>query len=246
MATNGAVKATSENRTWDDAEYEKLARERRENAHNEKINKVIAKESVTVRTENLDLEKKVGTKAKFNAHPDAKRTGKGFWCAVCEMEFLDSSSYVSHINSRFHQSKLGKSMLITESSLSDVKQKLLQHKKRNRDQANGSSNSINNNANKSSSSRYVSKTKDGKQLTKTEIYELKKKQVEEEEALRKKQKRDHRKQQKKDKKNNNNYNNDDDSDNKTLNEKVEEEVVEEEESEEMKQMKLMMGFGSFN
>ena len=202
---------------------------------------------MTVRTENLDLEKKVGTKAKFNAHPDAKRTGKGFWCAVCEMEFLDSSSYVSHINSRFHQSKLGKSMLITESSLSDVKQKLLQHKKRNRDQANGSSNSINNNANKSSSSRYVSKTKDGKQLTKTEIYELKKKkQVEEEEALRKKkQKEIIESSKKKDNKKNNNYNNDDDSDNKTLNEKVEEEVVEEE-SEEMKQMKLMMGFGSFN
>ena len=37
-----AVKATSENRTWDDAEYEKLARERRKILH-EKINKVIAK-----------------------------------------------------------------------------------------------------------------------------------------------------------------------------------------------------------
>ena len=162
MATNGAVKATSENRTWDDAEYEKLARERRENAHNEKINKVIAKESVTVRTENLDLEKNVGTKAKFNAHPDAKRTGKGFWCAVCEMEFLDSSSYVSHINSRFHQSKLGKSMLITESSLSDVKQKLLKHRKRHIEEAKR----IGDNKRKQNSSRYISNNSNGKVLSK--------------------------------------------------------------------------------
>eukprot|EP00943_MAST-04B_sp_MAST-4B-sp1_P000120 g120.t1 len=249
-----AVKATSENRTWDDAEYENLARERREQAHQERINKIAAKESVSIREENLELEKNVGTRTKFNAHPDAKRTGKGFWCATCEMEFLDSSSYVTHLNSRFHQSKLGKSMLITESTLSDVKQKLLQHKKRSREEAEKANDQR---ATKGSgSSRYTSSSSDSKELTKTEIYEMKKKKLEDEKRERKKQKRLEKKRQKECSNNNdntcsnnstngnNNQDGDVDNDEKSAGNK--ELHVEEEESEEMKQMKLMMGFGSFN
>jgi U4/U6.U5 tri-snRNP component SNU23 len=248
-----AVKATSENRTWDDAEYENLARERREQARQEKINKIAAKESVAVREENLLLEKNVGTRTKFNAHPDAKRTGKGFWCETCEMEFLDSSSYVTHLNSRFHQSKLGKSMLITESTLSDVKQKLLQHKKRRREELEEANNQRATSG--SGSSRYTSSSSNSKQLTKAEIYELKKKKLEDEKRERKKQKRLEKKRQKECSNNDNNCNNnntnvnnnqDDDVDSNEKSAGNKEIQAEEEESEEMKQMKLMMGFGSFN
>ena len=221
---SSAVKATSENRTWDDAEYEKLARAKREDAYDERVNKFAEKKSVSVRQETLDLEKKVGTKSKFNAHPDAKRTGKGFWCAVCELEFLDSNSYVNHINSRFHQSKLGKSMVITESSLSEVKMNLLAQKKRARHTSSAQVGSGNN-------------TK----LTKVERYELKRQRLESEARERKRQKK---------KQNKSNKSCPEASSSSTGNDKNDEQEPQKEEAEveddEMKQMKLMMGFGGFS
>ena len=222
---SSAVKATSENRTWDDAEYEKLARARREDAYDEKVNRFAEKKSVSVRQENLDLEKKVGTKSKFNAHPDAKRTGKGFWCAVCELEFLDSNSYVNHINSRFHQSKLGKSMVITESSLSEVKMKLLAQKKRAKNVSSVQANNDN-----------------STKMTKVERYELKRQQVENEARERKRQKKKH-------KRNDQSCPEGDPSSNgdgKIEEQEPQKEDGEAEEDDEMKQMKMMMGFGSFS
>ena len=221
---SSAVKATSENRTWDDAEYEKLARARREDAYDERVNRFAEKKSVSVRQETLDLEKKVGTKSKFNAHPDAKRTGKGFWCAVCELEFLDSNSYVNHINSRFHQSKLGKSMVITESSLSEVKMKLLAQKKRAKNVPSVKVDNVN-----------ITK------MTKVERYELKRQQMENEARERKRQKKKHKRNDERCPKADSNSNRDGKVDEQ---EPVKEDG--EEEDDEMKQMKMMMGFGNFS
>ena len=122
---------TLENRTWNDEEYSRRARERREAVA--ETMPLTATVGISVHDGVVDIESRVGIKSSFNINSESKRTGKGFWCKVCEVEFLDSSSYLEHNNSRSHQGKLGKSMLVTESSLCEVKLKLALMKRKKQD-----------------------------------------------------------------------------------------------------------------
>ena len=232
MANNSEkVKGVSTlvNRKWDDAEYEQRARERKEHAELE--SGVRLTESVSARgsSDSLKLDSKVGSRVKFNAHPDAKRTGKGYWCQICEKEFLDSSSYLEHVNSRYHQNKLGKNMRITESSLSDVKSKLSALKR----------------------ARTEDDGKEGvfKGKSAAEAYELRRSMHEEERREKKRQKREKKKDANRAAQSGKNVNVDVESvqaapvDDKERIDETEDKMTKEND-EEMEMMKLM-GFGGF-
>ena len=82
---NGVV--TLENRTWNDEEYYRRARERREAVA--ETMPLTATVGISVHSDVVDIESRVGIKSSFTINPESKRTGKGFWCKVCEVEFLD-------------------------------------------------------------------------------------------------------------------------------------------------------------
>ena len=53
----------------------------------------------------------------------------GYYCNVCECILRDSSSYLDHINGKYHNRALGMSMTVERSTAEDVKRKFEELKK---------------------------------------------------------------------------------------------------------------------
>lgn len=54
----------------------------------------------------------------------SSQRGPGFYCELCNRTFKDSLSYVDHLNSRFHLSKLGQGTHVARSTLAQVREKI--------------------------------------------------------------------------------------------------------------------------
>lgn len=70
---------------------------------------------------NLNLTKNLG---KTVLSQVSSQRGPGFYCELCNRTFKDSLSYVDHLNSRFHLSKLGQSTHVARSTLAQVREKI--------------------------------------------------------------------------------------------------------------------------
>mmetsp|Transcript_7489 Transcript_7489/g.12026 ORF Transcript_7489/g.12026 Transcript_7489/m.12026 type:complete len:204 (+) Transcript_7489:239-850(+) len=80
-------------------------------------------QSVKSRRDHVDFGTVVG-KAKM-VNPEGSNGGRvGFFCKVCELTFPDSGSYLIHINSSSHQSRLGLTMEVEKSTIDAVKARL--------------------------------------------------------------------------------------------------------------------------
>lgn len=58
------------------------------------------------------------------ASATGSQRGPGFFCEACNRTFKDSLSYVDHLNSRFHLSKLGQSTHVARSTVAQVREKI--------------------------------------------------------------------------------------------------------------------------
>lgn len=137
-----------ESRSWDAAEYERRALEREDRERGAvaaAIRRRIAEHQdaddfLNSRTEAVDFLKDVGSRRMIDLEADGAFTRQGYHCELCQRTFTDNKSYIVHINSAQHQSRLGKSMAVRKATLSEVRQRIRQrieakYAKRNRLQA---------------------------------------------------------------------------------------------------------------
>ena len=75
------------------------------------------------RQHDLGLKKIVGKSLTVSQEPTAKKKSP-LYCAVCEVDFNDSLSYVDHLNGKRHNRILGMNMKVEAISADRVKQKL--------------------------------------------------------------------------------------------------------------------------
>eukprot|EP01059_Diplonema_ambulator_P010962 TRINITY_DN20966_c0_g1_i1.p1 TRINITY_DN20966_c0_g1~~TRINITY_DN20966_c0_g1_i1.p1 ORF type:complete len:217 (+),score=86.10 TRINITY_DN20966_c0_g1_i1:825-1475(+) len=134
-------------KTWDVNEYAKKAEERKSKEEEEKAGGKKAKKKLNypelkpkdgsggpqrdylkAREEDLDLEGQVGQRTLQQGDGKTVSLEAGFYCDVCDMNFKDSLSYVSHVNGKRHQKMKGVSMVVERSTLTDVKSKFAQLK----------------------------------------------------------------------------------------------------------------------
>jgi hypothetical protein len=85
------------------------------------------------RSADLDLESRVGKYTVVNANTPLGQRG-GFFCNVCNCLMKDSNSYLDHINGRNHQQNLGMAMRVERSTVSQVKDRLDMHKRKQEEQ----------------------------------------------------------------------------------------------------------------
>ena len=64
--------------------------------------------------------------------PDGMNNGAGWFCEICQASFKDSLGYISHVNGKKHQRKLGYSMRVQKSTAEDVRRKLEEQKEKDR------------------------------------------------------------------------------------------------------------------
>ena len=139
-------------RTWDKDEYSKQALERQDKQHLPKSAIPLPEDVDVVETTfgkfkradigaagpsgtdrayldvsaaraHLDIDSRIGKVQKVEG--GARKAG--YECTLCDLVFHDSDALLDHLNSRLHQGKLGFSMKIEQSSVSQVKSRLSQH-----------------------------------------------------------------------------------------------------------------------
>lgn len=84
-------------------------------------------EFLKARQHNLKLEAKVGktlTIAKDASGSGSLKGRSPFFCAVCDVDFNDSHSYVDHLNGRRHNRILGMNMKVEAATADKVRDKL--------------------------------------------------------------------------------------------------------------------------
>ena len=139
--------ANFKRRTWDKEFFAQKARERAEYAQEEEQRVVTVKSDkeefqaadvaaagpagsvrafLNARKGKVDLDSGVG---KIKRTQDGKMRDGGYYCEVCECVLKDSVAYLDHINGKKHQRKLGFSMRVASSTVSDVKSRLAQRKR---------------------------------------------------------------------------------------------------------------------
>jgi U4/U6.U5 tri-snRNP component SNU23 len=108
-------------RTWDISAYDEEAkckndeRKQKEDASSS----VQARGLLQQRSKNLNFTKDVG---KVMLVAGDKKPG--FFCDVCDCNLMNSAAYLTHINGRKHQKKLGMSMYVERVDVGQVSQKL--------------------------------------------------------------------------------------------------------------------------
>mmetsp|Transcript_245 Transcript_245/g.258 ORF Transcript_245/g.258 Transcript_245/m.258 type:complete len:203 (+) Transcript_245:355-963(+) len=119
-------------RTWDLDEYRKKARDREENENIVTVDiSAVDLKPLVAREGDVDLVKDLGRTRVVSASGAA--TGdeaSGFFCEACNCVIKDSMSYLDHLNGRKHQRRMGMSLKTKRSTLSDVKNRLRQHKRK--------------------------------------------------------------------------------------------------------------------
>ena len=140
-ATKGVSNVTR--RTWDREVYRQRAQERGSTGKKNKDAFVPAPDGskcpqgsrhafLQARTESIEVNNQVGN-SKIVTETTAKSKSGGYWCEVCERQFMDSASYLTHMNSIQHQSRMGFSMRVEKASLDQVKARLQLHKNKSKD-----------------------------------------------------------------------------------------------------------------
>jgi U4/U6.U5 tri-snRNP component SNU23 len=122
-------------RKWDMSVYDKKQKDRLANEAQElrgendkRLIVPVKREALKRREWEVDLMKTVGKRQIVSSSADLSLQG-GYYCDVCECLLKDSSTYLSHINGRRHQRKLGMSMKAERSTITGVKERLAHHKR---------------------------------------------------------------------------------------------------------------------
>ncbi|GBG27517.1 Zinc finger matrin-type protein 2 [Hondaea fermentalgiana] len=131
---SGATRGVSniESRSWDREAFERRAREREDRERGaeaavERRRLLEARQDdgfLHSRRETVDFFKDVGSRRMIDLEADGALTRQGYHCELCQRTFTDSSSYMQHLNSVQHQSKLGNSMAVRKATLSEVRQRI--------------------------------------------------------------------------------------------------------------------------
>mmetsp|Transcript_25767 Transcript_25767/g.50210 ORF Transcript_25767/g.50210 Transcript_25767/m.50210 type:complete len:209 (-) Transcript_25767:239-865(-) len=125
-------------RKWDLAVYEKKQKERLEQEEKEILGGAEAERRLLLpvkrdplkrRTTTVDLAKNLNKRQLVSSTGDLAEQG-GYYCDVCECLLKDSSTYLSHINGRRHQRRLGMSMKAERATLTEVRDRLEYHKRK--------------------------------------------------------------------------------------------------------------------
>ena len=90
---------------------------------------LVVRDTLQHRSQELDLESRVGKYTVVNANTPLAQRG-GFYCSVCDCLLKDSISYLDHVNGRKHQQALGMSMRVERSTVSQIKDRLDMHKRK--------------------------------------------------------------------------------------------------------------------
>lgn len=151
--------AGAQRRTWDLELYERRARERVE-LGDEKVEGDVddrpirdreefqraeddmqgpagsSRAFLKLRSKNLQLDNAAG-KTQIITDSGLRQKGGGWWCDVCQCLLKDSANYLDHINGKKHQRKLGFSMRVERSSVSQVANAFQHAKKRKEEEMAG-------------------------------------------------------------------------------------------------------------
>jgi U4/U6.U5 tri-snRNP component SNU23 len=127
-------------RSWDLAEYERRAQEKRLEAEREAYEAqrasrgtLVVKAPLQARDTKLHLDKNVGKQLVVTGSSSRAEQG-GFYCEVCECSLKDSLAWLSHINGRKHHAKQGISMLTEQATIDDVRKQLKMIKDKKHDE----------------------------------------------------------------------------------------------------------------
>ncbi|GAB5370307.1 hypothetical protein AAMO2058_001481300 [Amorphochlora amoebiformis] len=129
-------------RTWDMVEYTKKRKEQIEQEEKEILGGAEAERALALplerkplqrRQEKVDLAATLNKRQMISTSAELADQG-GYYCKVCECLLKDSSTYLSHINGRRHQRKLGMSMRAERSTLEEVRNRLEKHKRQREEQ----------------------------------------------------------------------------------------------------------------
>lgn len=132
-STRGVANVSS--RQWDAEDYKLKALEREDRERSRGVNKRQregegagagpgGEAAVQMREGELDFGLGVGAVKMVNLEGDGAQARAGYFCKTCELSFADSNTYVEHVNSVRHMSKLGLSMEVQRSSVRAVKARL--------------------------------------------------------------------------------------------------------------------------
>mmetsp|Transcript_29503 Transcript_29503/g.51818 ORF Transcript_29503/g.51818 Transcript_29503/m.51818 type:complete len:213 (-) Transcript_29503:209-847(-) len=125
-------------RKWDMAVYDKKQKDFLDQQEKEILGGADAERRLTLpvkreplkrRTQEVDLVKTVGKRMVVASSAALAEQG-GYYCDVCECLLKDSSTYLSHINGRRHQRRLGMSMRAERATLTEVRDRLAHHKRK--------------------------------------------------------------------------------------------------------------------
>lgn len=72
------------------------------------------------RSDTVQIDAKLGKTTIITAASKDSEKG-GYWCETCECQLRDSAAWLSHVNGKRHQRKLGFTMRVEQSTLDDVK-----------------------------------------------------------------------------------------------------------------------------
>mmetsp|Transcript_23234 Transcript_23234/g.43308 ORF Transcript_23234/g.43308 Transcript_23234/m.43308 type:complete len:215 (+) Transcript_23234:142-786(+) len=127
-ATKG-IHNVAQTTEWDEETYKRKALERADRESGAQSSAQLLQRSregdqfLQARNDAIDFTKTVGKSKAVTL--SSVGTGKaGFFCEACERTYFDSASYLAHLNSREHLSKLGQSLAVRKSSVEDVRQRL--------------------------------------------------------------------------------------------------------------------------
>eukprot|EP00455_Lapot_gusevi_P045253 TRINITY_DN5761_c0_g1_i1.p1 TRINITY_DN5761_c0_g1~~TRINITY_DN5761_c0_g1_i1.p1 ORF type:complete len:238 (-),score=74.44 TRINITY_DN5761_c0_g1_i1:47-760(-) len=116
-------------RRFDAEEYEKKAQDKKADENKKQSKEIVVRAALKRRDYELELESRVGKYTVISNNTPLSQRG-GYFCDVCDCLLKDSNTYLDHINGKKHQRALGMSMRAERSSLSQVKDKIEEIKRK--------------------------------------------------------------------------------------------------------------------
>jgi len=139
-----------ERKTWNEEEYAKKAAERKEREDEEykaledggtkrktrpEVVAPAQREKLQARDRDIDFRSGIG-KSHVITDLTPRANQGGFYCEVCDSLVKDSLNWVDHINGKKHQRALGFTMKTERSSVSQVRDRLKMHKRKQTEEVN--------------------------------------------------------------------------------------------------------------